>query len=220
MKQLFMLCFVTVLFINPFSAYAGERPFEKLFDIQIQILKDRGVPSDIIQKLENQKSAVLKKASDIPFKDGHIPFLSVIPSTLLSFEKQMEMVYHGSVRGRSYLNQSRVTSLAQIPKEPYYIFDVEDGTAALGKAPQEAEKQFADSNRSPLTAEEGIALVIQHPEILNDHFIDLLGSRLGDVKVPFLWLYEGEPELYWGWASISVARWGSASCGSRWHFAS
>ena len=41
------------------------------------------------------------------------------------------------------------------------------------------------------------------------------GSRHGDDNVANLWLNEGKPKLNWHWASNSLARWGSASCGSK-----
>ena len=67
-----------------------------------------------------------------------------------------------------------------------------------------------------MTAEEGVALILQHPEILKGPLcLDLPGSRLGDDEVANLWLSEGEPRLDWDWANGSIAEWGSASCGSR-----
>ena len=97
----------------------------------------------------------------------------------------------------------------------YLVVDVENGKAMLGRIPDEAVKQFKKEGRSPLTAEEGVAIILQHPEILKDHYMDLPGSRLGGGGVADLWLSEGEPKLGWSWANDSSAGWGSASCGSR-----
>ena len=85
----------------------------------------------------------------------------------------------------------------------------------LGKSADEAVKQFKKEGRSPMTAEEGVALILQHPEILKDHYMDLPGSRRGDDRVADLWLREGGPGLGWSWARVSSAEGGSASCGSR-----
>lgn len=217
MKRLLALYFAIGILISPFLVYASDIN-EQLFDNQIQTLKDRGVSSGIIQKLEAQKDAVLKKANTLLFGIRHIQFLPVIPNSSLSIEKQMEMVQNGIMKGKSYLESSNITTVVQTPKEPYYIFDVEDGTATLGTAPQGAVKQFTEHNRSPLTAEEGIALVLHYPVILRHHYINLPGSRHGDDEVTALWLSGGKPKLNWDWAYDSAAKWGSASCGSRWHF--
>jgi hypothetical protein len=85
----------------------------------------------------------------------------------------------------------------------------------LGKSADEAVKQIKKEERSPLTAEEGVAIITQYPEILKDHYMDLCGSRHGVDGVAFLWLYGGKPGLDWDWANVSDAKWGSASCGSR-----
>jgi hypothetical protein len=85
----------------------------------------------------------------------------------------------------------------------------------LGRIPDEAVKQFKKEGRSSITAEEGVAIILQHPEILKDHYMDLPGSRDGDDEVARLWLSGGRPELSWDWANFSLAEWGSASCGSR-----
>ena len=97
----------------------------------------------------------------------------------------------------------------------YLVVDVENGKAMLGRIPDEAVKQFKKEGRSPLTAEEGVAIILQHPEILKVHYMDLPGSRPGGGRVAFLWLHEGKPRLNVHWADNSPAEWGSASCGSR-----
>ena len=97
----------------------------------------------------------------------------------------------------------------------YLAVDIETGKTSLGKTPDEAIKKIKSEDRSPLTLEEGVALVTHHPEILKDNYIWMPGSRRGGDGVARLWLVEGKPGLDWGWANGSGAKWGSASCGSR-----
>ena len=95
----------------------------------------------------------------------------------------------------------------------YLAVDIETGKTSLGKTPDEAIKKIKSEDRSPLTLEEGVALVTHHPEILKDNYIWMPGSR-GD-GVAGLWLNGGRPVLRWRLVYDSDAGWGSASCGSR-----
>ena len=213
MKHVLALCFAVAILVNPFSLYA-ESSYESLFDRQIQTLTDRGIPSDIVKKFQVQKPTVLKKAGEGPPTEEHIPFLPVIPDSFLSIEKQMTFVKNGTQKGKSHLGTEKISTAVQVPKEPYYIFNVEDGRAMLGRSPNSAVTGIINQDRSPLTVEEGIAIAIHKFDILSDHFVDLPGSRHDD-EVAYLWLSEGRPKLNWSWANLSSARWGSASCGSR-----
>ena len=114
------------------------------------------------------------------------------------------------------LSEFKTAEGVEIPESlAYLVVDVENGKAMLGKSADEAVKQFKKEGRSPLTAEEGIAIITQYPEILKDHYMHLPGSRRGGDIVANLWLIGGMPWLGWGWADHSGAGWGSASCGSR-----
>ena len=96
----------------------------------------------------------------------------------------------------------------------YLAIDIETGKTTLGKTPDEAIKKIKSEDRSPLTLEEGVALITHHPEILKDNYVWAPGSRRGDDGVADLWLVEGKPELSW-YGANSLVNWGSASCGSR-----
>ena len=187
-----------------------KEDLEKLFDTQIKILKDRGCPAVIIDMLQEQRDDVLQKASEIPIGKKHIAFLPVIPRTFLSIYTQMQMVRNGDKIGYTYLKPSEITDVVETPADPYYIFDVEDGEAMLGKSPQNAEKTIKQQNWRGLTEVEVIALAI-HTDVLSRHYVDALGSRCGSDGVPGLWLDDGKPELGWDYLDDANDRWGAAS---------
>ena len=191
-----------------------KEDLEKLFDTQIKILKDRGCPAAvIIDMLQEQRDDVLQKASEIPIGKKHIAFLPVIPRTFLSIYTQMQMVRNGDKIGYTYLKPSEITDVVETPADPYYIFDVEDGEAMLGKSPQNAEKTIKQQNWRGLTEVEVIALAI-HTDVLSRHHVDALGSRYGSDGVPSLWLDGDGPRLGWGPLDNADDWWGAASCRS------
>jgi len=189
---------------------------EKLFDSQIQILKDRGCPEQIVEMLQNQRSSVLQKASEMPFAEGNIPFIPVIPRTYRSPYDLMAMVRNNDEQGYTYLNPTAITDEFETPKDPYYIYDVEDGETTRGKSPEKAIDIIKNQSRSPLTAAEVMALTT-HTNVLSRHYVWAAGSRFdGSDGVPDVYLdYGDRPRLGWLYLDFSNDLWGSASCGSR-----
>ena len=52
----------------------------------------------------------------------------------------------------------------------------------------------------PLTLDEGVALVLQQPEVIARNWgFSMAGSRRGDQRVPAFWISEGRPKLGWCW---------------------
>jgi hypothetical protein len=187
---------------------------EKLFDTQIATLKDRGCPEQILTMLANQRGDVVSKASQMTLKEGRISFLPVIPRLYLSIYSQMAMVRNGNKAGYTYLNPSQITDVVETPREPYYIFDIEDGEAMRGKAPRQAEKEIKKDGRRGLTEVEVIALGI-HTDVLSRHYVDAVGSRYDSDSVPDLCVSDGRPKLDWGDLGDGNDHWGGASCGSK-----
>jgi hypothetical protein len=153
-------------------------------------------------------------------KEGHIPFVIVIKSDVIAPEKEMPLIELEGKKGYTTMDSDTIKGFkpfeVKIPNgKAYMAVDIETGKTTLGKTPDEAIKKIKSEDRSPLTLEEGVALITHHPELLKDNYIWVPGSRHGDDKVASLWLSEGKPRLGWVWASDSYAGWGSASCGSR-----
>lgn len=181
---------------------------DKLFNSQIQTLKSRNTPRQIVAMLENQRGAVVARALDMYFKNGHIPFLPVIPKDILSINAQMRMVKNSQRTGRKinhYDHPVVVTDMFETPERPYYIFDIEDGTATLNKSPLDAQNLINKQGRRGLTEVEVIGLAI-HTDVLTRqtrHYLWAVGSRADEFAdgtqdgVPSLDITGGRPELCW-----------------------
>jgi hypothetical protein len=102
------------------------------------------------------------------------------------------------------------------PRAIYALADVDLGAATRNVTPEEALKQILDEGRSPLTLEEGIALMIQQPEAIEKNWgFSMAGSRRGDQRVPAFWVSEGRPKLGWCWDRNPHTWLGTASCAAR-----
>ncbi len=71
-------------------------------------------------------------------------------------------------------------------------------------------------NRSPLTIDEGIAVITHYPDILRkNNGFSLLGSRCGNRRVTALWMSKHQPKLGWCWAGNPHTWLGWANCSGR-----
>ena len=209
------------------SEGAREYSLEELegqFEDQVQRFVDLGFPKaagiseEVFRSRLEPLREKLEELVGREFPAGHIPFIVVPREKLLALKKEIPLMEVDGKKGFTISNLSELKTAdgVEIPESLAYLaLDVENGKAMLGRIPDKAVKQFKKEGRSPLTAEEGVAVILQHPEILKDHYMDLPGSRRRGDEVAFLWLDEGKPKLNWGWASSSDAKWGSASCGDR-----
>ena len=117
--------------------------------------------------------------------------------------------------GYAYLKPTAITDMVEIPDEPYYIFDVEDGESTKGMSPEKAEKTFKSQRRSALTAAEVMALAT-HTDVLSRHNLWASGSRCNAaVLVPSVWLNGDRPGFSWSCTDSSFSECGSPSLGSR-----
>ncbi len=104
----------------------------------------------------------------------------------------------------------------EIPDGDYELAGVDTGMDLRNVTPDDALPLILDSGRSPLTVEEGIALIARHPEAVTPNAgFSLLGSRCGDKRVTAVWISKGAPKLGWCWAGNPHTWLGSASCAKR-----
>ena len=153
-------------------------------------------------------------------KEGHIPFIIVVKNEVIAGEKAMPLVELEGKKGYTYPDEDGIKGFEPFGVEApngkaYLAVDIETGKTTLGETPDEAIKKIKSDDRSPLTLEEGVALVTHHPEALKDNHVFMPGSRHGPDEVASLWLGEGRPRLGWNLSDSSRSKWGSASCGSR-----
>ena len=104
-----------------------------------------------------------------------------------------------------------------IPDAPAYrLVDFDSGAEYFDVTPDAALPHMLARGRSPLTIEEGIAVLAQYPDVLKSlNAFSLLGSRRRDRRVPALWISDGRPRLGWCWAGAPHSWLGSASCAHR-----
>jgi hypothetical protein len=106
------------------------------------------------------------------------------------------------------------------PAAAYLLLGVERGEEFCDVRPEEATAVVLGRGRSPLTIDEGIALVTHRPDLLEKNKCFMLaGSRRsalpGDRRVPALWISERAPKLGWCWAGNPHTWLGLASAGGR-----
>jgi hypothetical protein len=94
--------------------------------------------------------------------------------------------------------------------------DVDLGAGSRNVRPEDALRDILAAGRSPLTLDEGIALVLQQPEAIARNWgFSMAGSRRGDQRVPAFWISEGRPKLGWCWDRNPHTWLGTASCAYR-----
>ncbi|MFI1422641.1 DUF5701 family protein [Streptomyces sp. NPDC020731] len=157
---------------------------------------------------------------------GHVPFLLVVTREVVAIEQTMaRTTLHGKT-GPGFVDRSfepgaleRFVAVEEtgLPgRRAYLLLDVERGEEFCGAVPGDAMDAVATRGRSPLTIEEGIALITHFPEILvKNKCFSLGGSRSGDRRVPAIWISRHTPKLGWCWEGNPHTWLGMASAGSR-----
>jgi hypothetical protein len=152
---------------------------------------------------------------------GKASFILVINSPTVSVRRVLPLI---TLKGKSAIErlhpiqpeQFLPTGIDLPDGQAYLMLDVDRGKETLNVTPDAALEAIISLRRSPLTLEEGVALLTQFPEFLQpNNCFSLLASRCGDKRVPAFWLSEGRPKLGWCWAGNPHTWLGSASCGER-----
>jgi hypothetical protein len=168
------------------------------------------------------KKKVPARVPETDMERGSLPFVIVVKSELVSAKKQMSLVKREGKRGvRSMYPHEPEDFKATIatPKgSMYLLFGIDRGKDSLNVTPAQALKDIVKKKRTPLTIEEGIALITHFPEFLKkNNCFSLLASRYtGDKRVPAIWINgKKEPNLGWCWEGNPHAWLGSASAKKR-----
>jgi hypothetical protein len=100
--------------------------------------------------------------------------------------------------------------------DAYTLVDVDLGAASRNAPPEDALREILAAGRSPLTLDEGVALMLQEPDVIAPNWgFSLAGSRCGDQRVPALWISARKPKLGWCWDRNPHTWLGTASCARR-----
>ena len=151
-----------------------------------------------------------------------IPFVLVLNSGLVPAEKSMPLVEQDGAQGVVDMNPTQPSAFSPIDEvalprgDAYLAVDIDTGKETLGVRPDDALPLITAQGRSPLTIDEGIAVLTHHPGLFRTtNAFSLLGSRRGDRRVPALWMSKGRPRLGWCWAGNPHTWLGTASCATR-----
>ena len=163
---------------------------EELFAEQVKTILERKfyIPSglgeaDFVNKhIMPLKQLLPEKVEDCRKEESHIPLLIVIPNAIVPLSYQLERVRESindiqlehTIRPEWFENAKGVST----PDEPYLLLDVETGYAMKNITPKKCLQTFSDEGRLALTVDEGIALILHFPEVLESHWVDLPGSVL------------------------------------------
>ena len=169
-----------------------------------------GLPGTLIEPL--REAAELAE----PSAEGRIPFLLVAPRPRLEALARIDGA--GAMLDAGDLARWEPIAGVRVPAGPVYLaIDVDLGDATRGVRPDDAPALLAAEDRSPLTVDEGIALVAHDPGVVyRNPGVQFPGSRCGDRRVTAIWLSEGRHKLGWCWAGNPHSWLGMASCAARW----
>lgn len=146
-----------------------RKDMRKLFRAQLRALKSFKIPLTVIEFLEPVYETVIETAGQTKIDTGRIPFLPVIPRTYEYFPpyKDLPITMHcgDKVGGSFNISPELIEDSVLTPWKPYYIFNIEDGSATLGMSPIDALRGWP-TGRRPLTDAEIIALAT-HTDILS-----------------------------------------------------
>lgn len=195
------------------------------FDRQVENLLRMGAaaladwePRRVAELLEPLREA----ASLAVAREHRFPFVIVLKREALPVNRAITQVERNRQSGFSVMppeDLDRFLPIEQIQLPAgaaYLLLDVDTGAELLNVTPDEALERIGQEQRSPLTVEEGVALITHFPEALQkNRCFSLLGSRCGDRRVTALWISQGRPKLGWCWAGNPHTWLGSASCGER-----
>lgn len=200
------------------------------FDRQIATLGERGYPAaaglderEFAARLEPLRAAAATLDPTGDADEGRFGFVIVVPGRLVPSAQAIELVRRRGKAGfLSMLTPDELATFA--PIEPvtvpdtgaYLMSGVDSGRSSLDVTPDDALAQILAAGRSPLTIDEGIALITQFPEaVATNGGISLAGSRCGDRRVTALWISRGAPKLGWCWAGNPHTWLGIGSCARR-----
>lgn len=157
---------------------------------------------------------------DIDHTNGFLPFVIVVKSELVSTQKAMAAVKKDGKPGITKLFPLKPADFNPLPvvnipnEQVYLLLDIDRGKSSLNLPPRQALENILQNDRSPLTIDEGVALVTQYPEFLiKNNCFSLVASRhAGDKRVPAIWINASKnPNLGWCWDGNPHTWLGSAS---------
>jgi hypothetical protein len=204
----------------------AERQAVRELERQVENLLQKGYPALAGLPEDELVARVLPLAGGLPglpATGGSTvePFALVVRRNLVPRHEAAGLVELDGRRGFTEMEPDDLESFVDLPElalpsgAVYLVTGVDTGRETLNVTPDDALQQITAAGRSPLTIDEGVAVVTQHPEVLEENCFSLLGSRCADRRVTAIWLSKRRPRLGWCWAGNPHTWLGSASCAAR-----
>jgi Family of unknown function (DUF5701) len=189
-------------------------------DRQLDVLVDAGVPAAAGVSAAELRRRV-QSLHDVVEQVEERPFVLVLPD-LVPGEVAVGLT---RLRGKTGfttmepddLARFRPTADVDLPgAQAYLSVEPDTGRTWLDVPPEQVLPSLLESGRTPLTLDEGLALLLQDGEVLRrDTCFSMLAARCGDRRVPALWVSKGRPRLGWCWDGAPHTWLGSGSAAYR-----
>ncbi len=178
-------------------------------DRQLAVLADLGLPVPPAGTLHDCVAAV----------DGR-PFAVVVPGLAAADQlvalTEMDGKHGFTTMEPDDLARFRPTADVEIPDSAYLLADPDTGRDWLDVPPAQVLPPLLATGRTPLTLDEGLALLLQDGRLLRSATcFSMLASRCDDKRVPALWVSKARPRLGWCWEGAPHTWLGSASAAVR-----
>jgi hypothetical protein len=203
---------------------SSEAELQDELDRQVENLIRKGYPQLAGMTMAAFRRCVAplgERIAELPGASEAVPFVLVVAGAVAA-ERAMPLVELDGKQGFTRMEADELARFRPIEGVElpggfaYLVADVDTGGDTLNVTPDDALETIAGRGRSPLTIDEGIALVTQFPEVLRTrNCFSMLGSRCGDRRVTAMWISARRPRLGWCWAGNPHTWLGSASCGGR-----
>ena len=171
---------------------------------------DEGAFRDVVAPLEAALPSALPRGLPGAEGPGTVPFVLVVTRDLVRPEDTVALLrLAGGAKpgvldrnhGADGLEGYHPLPDLEVPAAPaYLLLGVDRGEEFCGVRPADALPVIRGRGRTPLTIDEGIAVVTHAPHLLEKNKCFMLsGSRRNDRRVPALWISERAPKLGWCW---------------------
>jgi hypothetical protein len=207
-----------------------DRQLQRLIELGYPALAGRSFES--FAALVNPLREQLAGVALAPATTDRVPLVLVVRSPLVATEAAIALQDRDGKPGFISADLADVARFKPIEAvdvpstDVYVLLDVERGDEYLNWTPDEALPAITERRRTPLTIDEGIAVVTHAPGFLEpNRCFMVIASRCGDRRVPALWISggtgkdgrdrRGAAKLGWCWAGNRHTWLGHASAARR-----
>ncbi|MBA3719024.1 MAG: hypothetical protein H0W95_01845 [Nocardioidaceae bacterium] len=194
------------------------------FDRQLHNLLDKGYPA-LADRSAAEFTALVEPLRDLldgeTTSDDGVPFLIVVARSLVATVDAVGLFDVLGKRGFTEMADEiegyQPIDGVDVPAAlAYLLVDVTTGKDTLNVRPNDALPSITDIGRTPLTVDEGVALVTHCPDVFAArNAFQALGSRNASKRIPSFWMSKGAPRLGWCWAGNPHTWLGAASAAAR-----